>query len=41
MIELKASEIAQIIGGELIGSDVTVTQAPIFDSKTATPGSIS
>ena len=40
MIELKASEIAQIIGGELIGSDVTVTQAPIFDSKTATPGSI-
>jgi len=40
MIALKASEIAQVIGGELIGSDVTVTSAPIFDSTQATAGSI-
>jgi len=40
MIALKASEIAQIVGGELKGSDVTVTAAPIFDSSQVTPGSI-
>ena len=40
MIALKASEIALIVGGELHGSDVTVTAAPVFDSSQATPGSI-
>ena len=40
MIALKASEIAQIVGGELIGGDVTVTAAPVFDSTHAIPGSI-
>lgn len=40
MIELKAAEIALIVGGELKGSDVTVTAAPVFDSGQATPGSI-
>ena len=40
MIALKASEIAQIVGGELKGSDVTVTAAPVFNSSQATPGSI-
>ena len=40
MITLRASEIASIVGGELIGDDVTVTAAPVFDSSAATPGSI-
>ena len=40
MIELKASEIALIVGGELKGSDVSVTAAPVFDSGRASPGSI-
>jgi UDP-N-acetylmuramoyl-tripeptide--D-alanyl-D-alanine ligase len=40
MITLKASEIAKIVGGELIGDDVTVTAPPVFDSSNATPGSI-
>lgn len=40
MIALKASQIAQIVGGELIGGDSTVTAAPVFDSSTAIPGSI-
>jgi UDP-N-acetylmuramoyl-tripeptide--D-alanyl-D-alanine ligase len=40
MIALKASEIALIVGGELKGSDETVTAAPVFDSSQATPGSI-
>ena len=40
MIALKASEIALIVGGELNGSDETVTAAPVFDSSQATPGSI-
>jgi UDP-N-acetylmuramoyl-tripeptide--D-alanyl-D-alanine ligase len=40
MIALKASEIAVIVGGELKGSDVTVTAAPVFDSNQATQGSI-
>jgi len=40
MIALKASQIAQIVGGELIGGDVTVTAAPAFDSSQASPGSI-
>lgn len=40
MINLKASEIAKIVGGELFGSEVTVTSAPAFDSSLATEGSI-
>ena len=40
MIILQASQIAEIVGGELIGSDVTVTSAPIFNSNEAKPGSI-
>ena len=40
MIELKASEIAIIVGGELKGSDVAITTAPVFDSGQATPGCI-
>ena len=40
MINLRASEIAKIVGGELIGDDVAVTSAPVFDSKAAKPGSI-
>ena len=40
MISLKASEIAKIVGGDLIGDDVTVTAAPVFNSGHATEGSI-
>lgn len=40
MIALKASEIAKIVGGELIGGDTTVTAAPAFNSSQATEGSI-
>ena len=40
MITLRASEIAKIVGGELIGDDIAVTGAPVFDSSAATPGSI-
>jgi len=40
MIDLQAAKIAEIVGGELIGSDVTVTAAPVFNSKSAVPGSI-
>jgi len=40
MITLRASEIAKIVGGELIGDDIAVTGAPVFDSSVATPGSI-
>jgi len=40
MIALKASEIAKIVGGELIGGDITVTAAPAFNSSQATEGSI-
>ena len=40
MIELKASEIAKIVGGDLIGGDITVTAAPVFNSNQATQGSI-
>lgn len=40
MIALKASDIAQIVGGELKGSDVTVSAAPVFDSSQANAGSI-
>ena len=40
MINLQASEIAKIVGGELIGDDVIITASPVFDSSTATAGSI-
>jgi UDP-N-acetylmuramoyl-tripeptide--D-alanyl-D-alanine ligase len=40
MIALTASEIARIVEGELKGSDVTVTAAPVFNSGQATPGSL-
>jgi len=40
MIVLKASEIALIVGGELKGSDVSITAPPVFESGKATPGSI-
>ena len=40
MITLQASEIAMIVGGELIGDDLAVTAPPVFDSSSATPGSI-
>lgn len=40
MINLPASKIAEIVGGRLIGTDVIVTAAPVFNSKSALPGSI-
>jgi UDP-N-acetylmuramoyl-tripeptide--D-alanyl-D-alanine ligase len=40
MIDLQAVKIAEIVGGKLIGSDVTVTAAPVFNSKSAISGSI-
>ena len=40
MISLKASEIAQIVGGNLYGDDVTITANPVIDSQSATPGSL-
>lgn len=40
MIALKASEIADIVGGKLVGNDIEVTSAPVFNSKQAKPGSI-
>jgi UDP-N-acetylmuramoyl-tripeptide--D-alanyl-D-alanine ligase len=40
VINLQASQIAEIVGGKLFGSDITVTSAPVFNSKDATPGSI-
>lgn len=40
MIEMKASEIAEIVGGTLFGDDCTVSQAPEISSLQATPGSI-
>ena len=40
MIALKASEIAQIVGGNYYGEDVTVTANPVIDSRAATTGSL-
>lgn len=40
MIELQASAIAEIMGGKLVGSDIKVTGAPVFNSQLAVPGSI-
>jgi UDP-N-acetylmuramoyl-tripeptide--D-alanyl-D-alanine ligase len=39
MIPLKASEIARIVGGKLIGEDVLVTSPPVINSADATVGS--
>ena len=40
MIPLQAVKIAEIIGGTLHGDDVTVTQAPVINSRQAIAGSI-
>jgi len=40
MISILASEIADIVGGKLHGDDVTVTKAPVLNSKKAVIGSI-
>jgi len=40
MITLKASEIAQIVGGTLHGDDCLITAAPEISSGQCTPGSI-
>jgi UDP-N-acetylmuramoyl-tripeptide--D-alanyl-D-alanine ligase len=40
MIHLQASQIAKIVGGELVGTDVAITAAPVFNSNQATDGSI-
>lgn len=40
MIELRASEIAHIVGGDLHGEDVIVTSAPVISSSDATVGSL-
>ena len=40
MIPLQAMNIAEIVGGTLHGDDVTVTQAPVINSRQAISGSI-
>jgi UDP-N-acetylmuramoyl-tripeptide--D-alanyl-D-alanine ligase len=40
MISLKASAIAEIVGGTLHGDDCLVTAAPEISSQKSTPGSI-
>lgn len=40
MIEMKASSIAEIVGGALLGSDVTVTSPAFLSSKECVDGSI-
>lgn len=40
MIPLMASEIATIVGGQLVGDDVLVTSDPTINSESATPGSL-
>ncbi|CAN2193769.1 MurF UDP-N-acetylmuramyl pentapeptide synthase [Candidatus Nanopelagicaceae bacterium] len=40
MIPLQASEIAKIVGGELHGEDLLVTQAPVLNSADAINGSL-
>ena len=39
MIALQASEIAKIVGGEFVGTDVLVTAPPVINSTDAMPGS--
>ena len=40
MISISASEVAQIVGGALIGDNVTITAPAVLHSSQATPGSI-
>lgn len=40
MISISATEVAQIVGGTLIGDDVTVTAPAVLNSSQATPGSL-
>jgi len=40
MIPLQASAIAKIVGGELFGEDLLVTQAPVLNSANAVQGSL-
>jgi UDP-N-acetylmuramoyl-tripeptide--D-alanyl-D-alanine ligase len=40
MIPLQASAIAKIVGGELFGEDLLVTEAPVLNSTSAVPGSL-
>jgi UDP-N-acetylmuramoyl-tripeptide--D-alanyl-D-alanine ligase len=40
MINLPASQLAEIVGGSLFGSDIEITSAPVLNSLAATPGSI-
>ena len=40
MIKLHASQLAEIIGGTLVGTDVEITSAPVLNSSAATQGSI-
>ena len=40
MIPLQASVIAKIVGGELFGEDLLVTQAPVLNSANAVQGSL-
>ena len=40
MIPLQAMKIAEIVGGKFHGDDVTVTQAPVINSRQAIAGSI-
>lgn len=40
MISLQASEIAEIVGGELFGRDVAINSNPVINSAEAEPGSL-
>ena len=40
MITLRASQLAEIIGGSLVGTDVEITSAPVLNSSAATQGCI-
>lgn len=40
MIKLRASQLAKIIGGSLVGTDVEITSAPVLNSSAATQGCI-
>ena len=40
MIPIKASQIAEIVGGKLNGSDVVIDKRPVFNSKDASKGSL-